>query len=637
MDGTISKKTQHQIRIEPIKAYLVCMTLVLSSCFEPKQESSEKIAPTPASGAIALAIGGDIPQDPPPPEFNCVFNGSTVINGDSVTAFLNSSVQYGAACVSENRICRDAVLSGTYAYSTCAVDAPKSCLFDGQTIAHGNAITAFTSSSVTFGSSCTDVAQVRTCNDGALSGNAQYAICRVDEPRACLFDGRTLMHGETVQAFATSTTEFGGECTTETRQCNDGTLSGSYAYSSCSIDQPASCLFDGQTIPHNSSVVAFESSRADFGQTCVSQTRSCVNGQLSGTYSNATCVVNEPAHCQFNGATVSHGESVIAYNVAQSTETVNCLSEVRSCTNGVLSGSFINTACVTPPPVIPPDPTPELGCMVNGKEIASGASVTLFMNSQVVSPAVCESELRECKNGVLSGSATAETCEQINPQPPIDPLPPVDPNPPGQCSLDGLVWEFPNECSEKCHQKIGFLKSRISRDGGKTWLDIKGSTLPEDLNAVWNYLLKKYGRNQCDRPNVRYFLSDRIRSLLVMDSKVIPKCDVCKFKEFTVIRSTQNMCSHKKKRATSTVIKFVCEEPKKSCDHKKHCDHKECEHKNCDHKTCNFHKHKDKRCDKKVCKYSGHHGEDSDDREDDGHEGEHDDDDRDGRFDLFRR
>lgn len=605
-------------RLPQLSVLTLFSVLFLQSCFETQSGQDQKIAPTPTP-VIAMAISSDIPQDPVP-ELDCVFNGASVVNGDSVTAFQNSSVDYGQACLSETRICRDAILSGSFSYSTCAVATPKSCLFDGQTVEHGNSVTGYTSSTVGFGSSCTEVAQIRTCDNGALSGNAQYGLCRVDEPRSCLFDGRTMLHGETVQAFATSTTQFGGQCISETRTCNDGTLSGTNAYSSCSIDQPASCLFDGLTVSHGSTVVAYASASAVFGQTCTAETRVCSNGQLSGSFTNGACVVNEPANCLFNGNTVAHGESVIAYNIAVANSEISCQSEVRSCQNGTLSGIYNETSCVTPPPVpvdppvdpVPPtnppvDPVPEKGCLINGKEIPSGSSITLFTSSQVTAPATCVSEVRECKNGVLSGSATAATCVQVIPpvEPPtlppvVDPVPPTIPpvTPPGQCSLDGMIWELPNECNS-CGSAIGFQKSRISRDGGKTWVTIKTHQLPDDLAAVWTYMTKKFGQNRCGRPNVNYSVSPRSRSLLVMDPKAIPGCDLCKFREYEVQYLSGNTCAYKKKRQTHTVIKYTCEVPKPQppkCEHK-YCDHKKCDHlKRCDKKSCEI-----KHCDKKSC------------------------------------
>ena len=57
------------------------------------------------------------------PVFNdCDFNGTPVLNGQSVTAYQTSSVPYGNTCTSEQRMCTNAVLGGTYTNSTCTVD-----------------------------------------------------------------------------------------------------------------------------------------------------------------------------------------------------------------------------------------------------------------------------------------------------------------------------------------------------------------------------------------------------------------------------------------------------------------------------------------------------------------------------------
>lgn len=55
------------------------------------------------------------------PAAQCVFNGQSVANGGTVTAWQTSSVSAGQSCVSETRTCTDGVLSGTFAYPSCAV------------------------------------------------------------------------------------------------------------------------------------------------------------------------------------------------------------------------------------------------------------------------------------------------------------------------------------------------------------------------------------------------------------------------------------------------------------------------------------------------------------------------------------
>jgi peptidoglycan hydrolase-like protein with peptidoglycan-binding domain len=58
---------------------------------------------------------------PPPATASCSFNGQTVTHGASVTAYQTSTVSYGSACVSEQRTCNNGTLSGSYTNSSCTV------------------------------------------------------------------------------------------------------------------------------------------------------------------------------------------------------------------------------------------------------------------------------------------------------------------------------------------------------------------------------------------------------------------------------------------------------------------------------------------------------------------------------------
>lgn len=58
------------------------------------------------------------------------------------------------------------------------------------------------------------------------------------------------------------------------------------------------CSFNGQTIASGSSVTAYESSSVPYGQTCKGETRTCSNGQLSGSYTFAACAPQAQPSCQ---------------------------------------------------------------------------------------------------------------------------------------------------------------------------------------------------------------------------------------------------------------------------------------------------------------------------------------------------
>lgn len=330
---------------------------------------------------------------------SCLFNGQTVAHGSSVQAFANSNVAYGQTCTAETRTCTDGVLSGSSSYASCNVDAAASCLFNGQTVAHGQAVTAFQNSTQAYGTQC--VSEQRVCANGVMSGSYQYGSCNVDAAKSCLFNGQTVAHGQSVQAFPTSSVDFGSNCISDTRTCNDGVLSGSNQYATCSVNKPASCLFNGQTIAHNQVVKAFESSTVAFGGTCSSEERLCYNGVLDGSNQYASCAVDAPASCLINGLTIAHGQSTILFKDATVPQGQTCVQESRTCNNGSLSGSYTNGSCEVEAPK---------SCEFNGKTVADGQTVTAFLTGSVGYGETCKSETRTCSNGVLSGSNTFGSC-----------------------------------------------------------------------------------------------------------------------------------------------------------------------------------------------------------------------------------
>ncbi|MBI5458091.1 peptidoglycan-binding protein [Candidatus Kaiserbacteria bacterium] len=138
---------------------------------------------------------------------------------------------------------------------------------------------------------------------------------------SCTWNNHTILHSQIITAYQASTVAYGNQCVSEQRTCNNGTLSGSYQYASCSAGTAASCSFNGQTVAHNASVTAYQSSSVPSGQQCVSQTRACSNGTLSGSYTNATCTVQPPpvavGTCTYKGQTYAEGQSAQVHNTSQ--------------------------------------------------------------------------------------------------------------------------------------------------------------------------------------------------------------------------------------------------------------------------------------------------------------------------------
>ena len=335
---------------------------------------------------------------------SCSFNGQALAEGQSTTAYLYSSVPAGQTCVSEVRTCKDGALSGSYSFASCGVGTPSACLFNGQTIAHGQSVDGYQNSSVAYGATCTK--EPRLCNNGILSGSYNYAACTVGSAASCLFNGQTIADGGVVKSFQSSTVAFGQSCVSEDRICRNGVLSGSYGFANCAPGVAAGCLFNGQGVAHGASVVGYASSSVAYGQTCAAQTRTCTNGVLNGSYSFPSCSPGAAVSCSFNGQTIAHGQSVVGYAAPSVGYGNSCSAQSRTCNNGVLSGSYAYGSCTT---------NAASSCYFNGQTIGHGGSVYAYSSSSVSYGSSCVGQTRTCDNGTLSGYYGASSCSVQSP------------------------------------------------------------------------------------------------------------------------------------------------------------------------------------------------------------------------------
>ena len=103
----------------------------------------------------------------------------------------------------------------------------------------------------------------------------------------------SLAHNGKVFAYSAASVPFGGSCETvkEERSCHKGTLAGSFTHATCSETSELSCTFNGATVTSAAPVVAYSTSTVPLGSSCssVQELRSCTNGVLSGTYAHSTC------------------------------------------------------------------------------------------------------------------------------------------------------------------------------------------------------------------------------------------------------------------------------------------------------------------------------------------------------------
>ena len=358
---------------------------------------------------------------PTPAPSSCTLPwGGTIASGSSVTAYSASSVACGYTCSAPiTRTCTNGVLSGStnYAYSSCTVSACSNCTTPwGASVTNGQSVQAYSTGSVACAAGTSGTCPsptTRTCNNGVLSGTGNYASCTVSACAACTLPwGGTLSHGQSVQAYSVGTISCGGLTSTcpspTTRTCSNGTLSGTGNFSSCTATACATCSLPwGGTLSHGQSVQAYSSSSAACGSTCAAPiTRTCTNGVLSGSgnYTYSSCTATACATCAIPwGGTLSHGQSIQVY----AADLVQCGSTcstptTRTCNNGVLSGTgnyarCAVSACVT--------------CALPwGGTISHGASVTAYAASTVACGSTCAPQTRTCNNGTLSGTNTNRAC-----------------------------------------------------------------------------------------------------------------------------------------------------------------------------------------------------------------------------------
>ncbi len=208
--------------------------------------------------------------------------------------------------------------------------------------------TLYAESVVPFGSSCSG--ETRTCSNGVLSGSNTKGSCSVTPAASCaLPGGGSLAHDAAATFFETDSVPFGSSCVSQSRSCNDGALSGSYTHATCAPEAPASCIGpDGATIAHNALATYFASASVPYGGTCSSEKRACFNGTLSGSNTHPACSVTEGAQCNLpDGGKLASGASKDFYKTATVGKGVSCdtVKETRSCENGTLSGYAMFPSC----------------------------------------------------------------------------------------------------------------------------------------------------------------------------------------------------------------------------------------------------------------------------------------------------
>lgn len=243
--------------------------------------------------------------------------GGTLASDASVTAYQSSSVASPATCISptnsETRTCTDGTLSGTYTNQACTVTVPRVNGSCGTGVDYAN--------NKTYAYTATGYAPDKQCAVGATNSTAFPAAGGMAS-WACLGTGG----GADASCWATrNAAPVNGAC---------GTANGrSYTYGSTGYGSYTQC-----TVADTSSSTAFPAAGTTVYWTCL--------GANDGTNASCSASQNAGTSCTLPwGGTLASGFSVIAYQSSSVASPSSCTSQTRTCTNGTLSGTYTNQTC----------------------------------------------------------------------------------------------------------------------------------------------------------------------------------------------------------------------------------------------------------------------------------------------------
>lgn len=256
---------------------------------------------------------------------SCTLDGVTVAHGQSRNFYTTNTVACGQTCPTPvSRTCTNGVLGGNASYNRAACTV----------LPCTNTYTWVTGTwSACSATACgTNGTQTRTveCRDNtnAVVADANCTGARPATSQACSaaacvactlpagLGGGTLAHNASIQAYQVASVPNGQTCpAAQTRTCTNGTLSGSYTYSLCTVQPP----------PGTSSGINIDLSYVDTSSTKYTRFRDYVNMKLNGQnpygYSGVDAafmyrITNNTAYCtlavQTAEAQVAAAESAIS-------------------------------------------------------------------------------------------------------------------------------------------------------------------------------------------------------------------------------------------------------------------------------------------------------------------------------------
>jgi hypothetical protein len=244
--------------------------------------------PTPTSPPPSPAPAPS--PNPSTQTMDCSLAGHPIPNTQSLKYAENAVVPYGSVCKYEDRKCTDGILSGTYTAEICHVAT------GAQTAVANRNVTALYQRVLerTAAEMAADRQGLIYWMSKVLSGMSlatveQYMRASNEYYVRNLYRTELLRSGD-IPGIQYWTAELeSGRRTRESVQAEFKSICQNHTNGEC-----GACVLNGTPVPNTQSVTAYSAQAVPAGTTCeaVAQQRTCTNGMLSGTFPYSSCQVS---------------------------------------------------------------------------------------------------------------------------------------------------------------------------------------------------------------------------------------------------------------------------------------------------------------------------------------------------------
>ncbi len=201
--------------------------------------------------------------------------------------------------------------------------------------------------------------------DAQKEAPRRVLINLLETEKPCIFEGRTVAHGQTRTRFSASKAPVGQRCEKLVRRCENGVMSGDDAFRFLTCSDTQACDFDKKKVKDKGTIDAYKLNVVDSstGRKCSEPTNmmrlTCTNGQLSGPneFRFSTCTARPMPGCNVidrtkpgGYRTIPHGDTGEVFTSATAPSGSSCASvkKTAQCLNGRMFVDGVATAVFTP-------------------------------------------------------------------------------------------------------------------------------------------------------------------------------------------------------------------------------------------------------------------------------------------------